>query len=123
MINYNKVIDAIINGQNVIKATEYVSPKLIVRAVRKTYGKKLPRKTDNTEIILTIGRPNYAEREFVKLCQRANEPFPVKKVQIKVYNPKPNKLKNHLIPMEFKNDRWIVKESTKSPSSNPITNE
>lgn len=92
MLNYNKVIDALINGRDVIKATEYISPKLIIRAVRKTYGKRLPRKTDNTEIILTIGRPNYAEREFIKLCQRANEPFPVKNVQLKLHNPKKSKL-------------------------------
>ncbi len=88
MINYNKVIDAIITNEvdKVVKATEYISPKLIVRAVHK--GVKHFRKTDNMEIILTIGKPNYAEREFIKLCQKANEPFPIKKIQLKMFNPK-----------------------------------
>lgn len=85
IINYNKVIDCILNDQSVNKATKYVSPKLIVRAVRKTYkvnGRKA-RKGENVEIHLTIGRPNYIEREFIKLCKEASEPFPVKMVQLK----------------------------------------
>lgn len=91
MINYSRVIEAILtekllNGQIIIRATDYFSPKFIIRAVRKTYGKKIVK--GNIEIALTIGKPNYAEREFIKLCQKANEPFPVKKLQLKVYNPK-----------------------------------
>lgn len=90
-INYNKVIEAITNG-GVIKATEYIDPKLIVRATLKRFGKKII-KNHNFEIILTIGRPNYIEREFIKLCKKANEPFPIKKVQLKLYNPKHSNLK------------------------------
>jgi len=39
-------------------------------------------------MVLTIGRPNYAEREFIKLCKKAGEPFPVKKMQLKFYPKK-----------------------------------
>lgn len=85
-INYNKVCDAVLQ-ENVVKATEYISPKLIIRAVRKRYGKKID-KRGNVEIYLTIGRPNYLERIFIKDCQKAGEPFPVKRVQLKVYDPK-----------------------------------
>lgn len=88
MNSYQKVIETLIN-QNAYKATYYISPKEIIRAVRKRYKfgknkKTLPRKDHNIEIMLTIGRPNYTEREFIKLCQKAKEPFPVKKIQIKV---------------------------------------
>ena len=85
-MNYNKVVDSIINNDAVIKATEYRSPKLIIRAVRKTFKvhKRRTRKGQNVEIILTIGKPNYAEREFIKLCNKAKEPFPVKRVQLKL---------------------------------------
>lgn len=93
-MNYNKVVDAIVNSDNtVVRATEYLSPKLIVRAVRKMYGKKIV-KNHNVEITLTIGRPNYVEREFIKTCIKAKEPFPIKKVQLKLYSPKKNKLSN-----------------------------
>jgi hypothetical protein len=88
MNNYQKVIETLLYN-NAYKATYYVSTKEIIRVVRKRYkfGKKkksLPRKDHNIEMILTIGRPNYTEREFIKLCQKAKEPFPIKKIQIKV---------------------------------------
>ena len=34
---------------------------------------------------LTVGKPNYAEREFIKKCKKAGEPFPVRQIQIKRY--------------------------------------
>ena len=89
------VIDCIISNEQVLRATKYVSPKHIIRAVRKSYrfnGRK-PRKGANLEIHITIGRPNYLEREFVKECQKVGEPFPVKKIQLKLYNPKKKVLK------------------------------
>jgi hypothetical protein len=64
-----------------VKATKYFSDKLIVRATRRTYGGKIVK--GNTEIVLTIGKPNYEEREFIKKCKRTGDPFPVKKIQIK----------------------------------------
>ncbi len=87
MNHFDKVITALVEN-NATKATYFISPKLIARASRKTYlgksGKRhLPRKTDNLEILLTYGRPNYQEREFIKKCIKAGEPFPVKKIQLK----------------------------------------
>lgn len=91
-IDYSEVVEAIINNE-AIKATKFISPKLIVRATRKLYGKKII-KNHNIEITLTIGKPNWAEREFIKLCEKSGEPFPIKKVQLKLYNLKYNKLRN-----------------------------
>ena len=91
MNNIQKVCEAVMGGE-VVKATQYISPKLIVRAVRKRFNKKIY-KGSNIEIHLTIGKPNYLEREFIEDCQKSGEPFPVKKVQLKLYNPKKNKLK------------------------------
>jgi len=86
MNNYNKVIETLIS-QKAIKATQFISPKEIIRAVRKSYKfsgtRKLPRKDQNIEITLTIGKPNYVEREFIKKCIKAKEPFPIKKIQLK----------------------------------------
>lgn len=94
-INYNKVVDTIINDEtNIIKkATQYISPKLIIRAVRRTSKTYKPRKGENVQISLTIGRPNYAEREFIKLCTKAKEKFPVRNIQFKFFGSKKNKLK------------------------------
>lgn len=99
MINYNELIElfTFTPELKIIKATKYISPKEIVRATRKTYGKKI--RHGNIEIHLTIGRPNYAEREFIKLCQKAGEPFPIKKIQLKYCNPK-KKLRGKLCRKE-----------------------
>lgn len=80
---YSDLVEIIINKPTVIKATKYIGPKEIVRAVRQTYKKFKPRKGENIQITLTIGKPNYAEREFIKLCQKVKEPFPVAGVQLK----------------------------------------
>jgi len=58
------------------RATKYISEKLTVKATVRSKSKL------HTELVFTIGRPNYAEREFIKACKRAGESFPVKKVQI-----------------------------------------
>lgn len=63
------------------KATKFLSEKQIVRASIRTYKGKI--KTGNAEIVLTLGKPNFKEREFVKKLVKAGEPFPVKKVQLK----------------------------------------
>ena len=89
---YVDVFKAIL-AVNVIKATKYISPKLIIRLTKKRAGKKMPHFNENISCTLTIGRPNFLEKEFIKLCKEAGEPFPVKKVQLKLYNPKKVKLK------------------------------
>lgn len=94
------VIKAVI-GQDVVRATKYLSDKMVVRACRpkyKTYKGKtgakslasyvLPRSNDNLHIVLTIGKPNYEQREFIGKCKKAGEPFPVKKVQLKFISKK-----------------------------------
>ena len=59
------------------KAIFYVSPKLTIKATRRLTGR------NRAELIVTIGRPNYEERKFIKLCAKAKEQFPVKKIQFK----------------------------------------
>ncbi len=64
------------------KATKYLSPTLTIKATRKRYkGKFL--KGHAIEIVFSVGKPNYEEREFIKKCKKAGEPFPVKKIQLK----------------------------------------
>ena len=93
-MNYDKVIECILGNDEVIKATKYISPKEIIRAVRKTLRSqnRKTRKGENIEIHLTIGKPNFLEREFIKDCLKAKEPFPVKNIQIKMWNPPKKKL-------------------------------
>lgn len=65
------------------KATKYLSDKLVVRVSRRLFKRKLPPKNQNIEVVLTIGRPNFEHREFIKDCKKAREPFPVRGVILK----------------------------------------
>lgn len=72
------------------RAVKYVSPTHIVRATRVLYRNKLPRKGSNPHIVMTFGRPNYAEKIFIKKRIKAGERFPVRKIQLQ-FPPKPRK--------------------------------
>ena len=66
------------------RATKYLDPKTVVSACLPCYGGKVrDRRATRTTIVMKIGAPNYEERRFIKSCQKAGEPFPVRKVQLK----------------------------------------
>lgn len=71
------------------KATKYLSPHRVIRATRKLLHGKVPspRSRGNTTIVLTMGRPNFAERRFIADCKKAGMYFPIRDVQLK-YPPK-----------------------------------
>lgn len=69
--------------EGAIRATKYLSPKCVVSAQRVLFNRKMPRVGSNTDIRLKVGRPNYAERKFIKDCIKAEVAFPVSKVQLK----------------------------------------
>ena len=83
MQHVEAVVRAAIDNQ-AWRATKYVSDKAVVRATQRRYLRRSPRlgSREDAEVSLHIGRPNYAERLFVKKCKRAGEPFPVKKIQL-----------------------------------------
>jgi len=54
------------------KATKYLGDKLTVKATRRRYKGKI-RKSDNADIVLTIGKPNYEEREKIKRAKKAGQ--------------------------------------------------
>ena len=62
------------------RATKYISPKMTVKATRRH---KLDKRAPIQEFVITIGKPNYLERLFIKLLKKSGEPFPVRKIQLK----------------------------------------
>lgn len=69
------------------QAVKYVTADYIVKATLIAYDAKPPRKNSSSaSVVVTFGKPNYAERKFVAHCEKAKEPFPVKKVQLKFFN-------------------------------------
>jgi len=66
----------IVLGGKVKKATKYFSPTAVLKATR--HGRT------NT-VVVTMGKPNYQERAFIKKAKAAKEPFPIKKIQMKLF--------------------------------------
>lgn len=77
---YAAVVDAVVNG-GARRATKYFGPSAVVKATRHGKARKGER---STSIVVTVGKPNFAERKFIARCRKAGEPFPVKKLQIAV---------------------------------------
>ena len=59
------------------QAQIYLSPKLVIKATFRSCAKT------HKEIVVSFGKPNYQERQFIKNCKIVKEPFPVKKIQLK----------------------------------------
>jgi hypothetical protein len=61
------------------KATKYLSPTLTIKATRKRYkGKFL--KNHAIDIVFTVGKPNYEEREVIKRYKKQGIAFPVNQI-------------------------------------------
>jgi hypothetical protein len=75
-----RVVSAVAGDCRIKSASCYEDPNLVVTATRRGKADKRQR---HLEMVLTIGKPNYRGRAFVKECQMAGEPFPVKKAQVR----------------------------------------
>ena len=68
---------------DVYRATKYLTPDFVVKVTARRFGKKRELvTTQSLDLVVTLGRPNFRERAFVKGVLRAGEPFPVRKVQL-----------------------------------------
>ena len=72
---------------DVRRATYYVNEKYTVKLTRQ---RKHSKKDVSETFIMSCGRPNYRERAFIKACVKAEDKFPVKKIQLQ-YWPKQRK--------------------------------
>lgn len=71
---------AALQQSNAHTATVFLSDRRTVTATRLRYRGRPDRHT--FEARLTIGRPNYRGRQFIRLAQRAGERFPIRRVQL-----------------------------------------
>jgi hypothetical protein len=72
-------------GSDAKTATKYLLPNMVVRA---TWHNKPHSKNLFELMVVGYGNPNYLERDFVRVCKKAGETFPVKKIQ---FRPWPKK--------------------------------
>lgn len=78
----SKAIDALLTLPTVRQAVVFQHPRLTIVATR---SRRPDRRSKLAEIVLTIGRPNYLNRERIATLQRAGQPFPVKRVHLSHY--------------------------------------
>lgn len=64
--------------KDVRSATVYVTPHWRVTATRRFRSLR----GVSTDLVVTVGKPNYRQRKFIAACKKAGEPFPVKKPQL-----------------------------------------
>lgn len=88
----SEVVSALIDHK-LKRATKYISPKLVLRAHRIVGGRalgndpKVDGRSGEIDIRLKVGPPNFHERDFIKDCIKAGEPFPVKRIQFAHFRP------------------------------------
>ena len=76
----NSIVEMMLECTDLKKATKYLDENTIVRCTR--IGKHDGRNRSES-FVITIGKPNYAERHQIVWFKMAEEPFPVKKIQLK----------------------------------------
>lgn len=83
--NIQNAIATVMNAvshSKVYYAAKYLSEKMVVRATRPRFDGKLSK--GNLAVTLVVGKPNFKQREFIKMCKKAKVPFPVRNVQLKL---------------------------------------
>jgi hypothetical protein len=71
----SELVDYVLN-KGAYKATTYLSKDFTVKATRKRYDGKINKRARTVDIILTIGKPNYEERERMKRAKKNGWDFP-----------------------------------------------
>jgi len=73
-----KVLDLVL-FHDMKQAVKFIATDHVLKATRR--GKD--NRANHIEILVTVGKPNFKERAFIKDCKKAGEPFPIKKIQVK----------------------------------------
>lgn len=67
--DFNECFEVILRDKQVKTVTLFCSPlSNITQRIRMTRRKK-----SDHEITVTFGKPNYAEREFIRICKKSNK--------------------------------------------------
>jgi hypothetical protein len=72
-------------GNNVRRATAYISPKLTIKV---TAQRRADKRSRTVTALVTVGAPNFIERRFIRVCQKAGMAFPLQQIQWKLWPKK-----------------------------------
>lgn len=71
--------------RNCRRATAFITPKLTIKA---TAQRRQDGRDKSATCLVTVGRPNFLERRFIKVCQKAGMAFPLNQIQWKFWPKK-----------------------------------
>jgi len=61
---------------NFSKSTHFISHSLVAKAKRKMFNGKIDKRSRIAEIVVTVGMPNYSEREYIRRNKKLGDVFP-----------------------------------------------
>jgi len=80
MRKLGECVGDVLVANNVRKATAFISSKMTIKATRQHRGTK---RDKSATALVTIGAPNFTERRFIGVCQKAGMVFPLNQIQWK----------------------------------------
>ena len=63
---------------NLRRATAYMSESLTIKA---TAQRRTDKRHKSVTVLVTVGKPNFLERKFIKVCKQAGCAFPLRQIQ------------------------------------------
>lgn len=78
--DYSRVFEELaywLSHPEIYHVAKYISPKLVIKATRKRFKKKIDKRRRREEIVYTVGPPNYEEREKIRFYVSMGEKFPL----------------------------------------------
>ena len=82
MRKLGEAVGDVIAGSNVRRATAFISPTLTMKA---TAQRRQDKRSKSSTVLVTVGAPNFLERRFIRVCQKAGMAFPLKQVQLRYW--------------------------------------
>lgn len=80
-----EAVSCVLVVPNCRRATAYLSENFTVKA---TAQRRIDKRAKSATVLVTMGRPNFLERRFIRLCQKAGMCFPLRQVQLKFWPKK-----------------------------------
>lgn len=85
MKKLGQAVGDVLTITNVRRATAFISPTLTIKA---TAQRRQERRDKQATCLVTVGRPNFVERRFIRVCQKAGMVFPLSQIQWKSWPKK-----------------------------------
>jgi hypothetical protein len=78
-------VSAVLGDSNMRRATAYISPTLTIKAsAQRRYRKN----EKSVTVLVTVGKPNFEQRRFIRVCQKAGMCFPLRQISWKFWPKK-----------------------------------